>query len=77
MRAADRLAHMYIIGKTGGGKSTLLETLVRQDMETGNGLAILDPHGDLVERLVHAVPDHRSADVIYFNAPDTSRPNRL
>jgi type IV secretory pathway TraG/TraD family ATPase VirD4 len=74
IREADRFAHMYILGKTGTGKSTLLETLVRQDIQTGNGLMLLDPHGDIVERLAATVPQHRTSDVIYFNVPDTSRP---
>jgi ABC-type phosphate/phosphonate transport system ATPase subunit len=49
IRQADRLSHVYIIGKTGVGKSTLLETLAHQDMSTGRGFALIDPHGDLVE----------------------------
>jgi len=72
IRRADRLAHMYIIGKTGSGKSTLLETLVRQDIEAGNGLLLMDPHGDLVERVVAAIPKERTADLIYLNVPDSS-----
>ena len=47
IKTPDRRAHMYVIGKTGTGKSTLLETLIRQDLENGEGLALLDPHGDL------------------------------
>src|SRR5262245_48037212 len=74
IRLADRRAHMYIVGKTGSGKSTLLETLVRQDVEAGHGLALLDPHGDLVERILAGIPPHRKDDVIYFNVPDVSRP---
>jgi energy-coupling factor transporter ATP-binding protein EcfA2 len=65
---------MYVIGKTGSGKSTLLETLARQDINAGRGLALLDPHGDLVERVVTAIPEERKKDVIYFNVPDSSRP---
>lgn len=71
---ADRLAHMYVIGKTGTGKSTLIETLARQDIAAGRGLALLDPHGDLVERVVAAIPEDRQRDVIYFNVPDATRP---
>ncbi|MBI3798033.1 MAG: type IV secretion system DNA-binding domain-containing protein [Deltaproteobacteria bacterium] len=74
IRRADRRAHMYLIGKTGTGKSTLLETLLRQDMAAGEGLALLDPHGDLVERIVVAVPEHRKNDVFYFNVPDRGQP---
>src|ERR1700741_3361102 len=50
MHPPDRLAHMYVIGKTGTGKSSMLEFLVRQDLANGNGLVLFDPHGDLVER---------------------------
>jgi type IV secretory pathway TraG/TraD family ATPase VirD4 len=74
IRQSDRQAHMYIIGKTGTGKSTLLSTLIRQDLETGRGLALLDPHGDLVEQVVAAVPKHRKGDCIYFNVPDDAHP---
>src|SRR5206468_10547205 len=70
IKRADRRAHMYIIGKTGTGKSTLLETLIRQDIENGEGLALLDTHGDLVEKVLSAVPEKRKGDLIYFNVPD-------
>jgi hypothetical protein len=65
---------MYIVGKTGTGKSTLLETLIRQDLQTDQGLALLDPHGDLVERVLAIVPEERKGDCIYFNVPDVSNP---
>src|SRR5215813_1590688 len=70
IKRADRRAHMYVIGKTGTGKSTLLETLIRQDIENGEGLALLDPHGDLIEKVLRAAPGKRKADLIYFNVPD-------
>jgi type IV secretory pathway TraG/TraD family ATPase VirD4 len=70
----DRRAHMYVIGKTGTGKSTLLETLIRQDMASGQGLALLDPHGDLVEKVLAQLPEQRKDDVIYFNVPDHTQP---
>jgi type IV secretory pathway TraG/TraD family ATPase VirD4 len=73
IRQADRRAHMYIIGKTGTGKSTLLETMMRQDIKAGEGFALLDPHGDLVERVLLAVPLHRQGDLIYFNVPDRAQ----
>src|SRR5215813_849070 len=76
IKRADRRAHMYIIGKTGTGKSTLLETLIRQDIESGEGLALLDPHGDLIEKAVMGVPDKRKGDLIYFNVPDRGNPLR-
>src|SRR5262245_44998096 len=74
IKRADRRAHMYVIGKTGTGKSTLLETLIRQDLENGEGLALLDPHGDLVEKVLKAVPEQRKHDLIYFNVPDGNNP---
>jgi len=70
----DRLFHMHIIGKTGTGKSTLLETLIRQDIVAGDGLALIDPHGDLVERIADSIPDFRRRDVVYLNAPDAAQP---
>lgn len=72
IRQADRLHHMYVIGKTGTGKSTLLETLMREDLRLGNGFALLDPHGDLAERVREAVPEERREDLIYFDAADMS-----
>ena len=74
IKQRDRLAHMYIIGKTGTGKSTLLETLIHQDIWNGNGLCLIDPHGDLVERIYENIPWYRKADVIYFNVPDLTQP---
>lgn len=70
IKQADRLSHIYIIGKTGTGKSTLIETLIRQDIAAGRGCALLDPHGDLVERIAASIPAHRQADTVYFNVPD-------
>jgi hypothetical protein len=74
IKQADRLSHMYVIGKTGTGKSTLLETLAIQDIAHGRGMILIDPHGDLAERVVRAVPAHRRQDLIYFNVPDPSQP---
>jgi hypothetical protein len=72
IKQADRLGHIYIVGKTGTGKSTLLETLMRMDLCAGNGFALLDPHGDLVEEVRAAVPAERRDDLVYFNVPDAS-----
>lgn len=74
IRRRDRRSHMYVIGKTGTGKSTLLEWLIGQDIRNGEGLALLDPHGDLAERVVNSFPEARRGDLIYFNVPDRSRP---
>jgi hypothetical protein len=70
----DRRAHMYVIGKTGTGKSSLLEAMVRQDILAGNGVALFDPHGDLVDRLNAWIPEERRKDVIYLNVPDPEQP---
>lgn len=70
----DRSNHMYVIGKTGTGKSTLLENLVIQDLKKGKGLALIDPHGDMVERILNFVPNYRVNDVIYFNPADVNYP---
>lgn len=70
IRKRDRLSHLYTIGRTGTGKSTLLKTLILQDLEAGEGLALFDPHGDLVEEVVKLVPAARQQDVLYLNVPD-------
>jgi hypothetical protein len=74
IKRKDRRAHTYILGKTGTGKSTLLETLIKQDLLNGHGLALLDPHGDLVEKVLSEVPAARRADLIYFDATDAEHP---
>lgn len=70
IRQSDRLMHTYMIGKTGVGKSTLIETMIMQDIRAGRGCSLLDPHGDLVEKVVKAIPENRKDDLIYFNIPD-------
>ena len=74
IKREDRFAHVYVIGKTGTGKSTLLETLIRQDIEQGSGVAVIDPHGDLCEELLNFIPETRVQDTIYFNAADRTSP---
>jgi hypothetical protein len=71
IKDADRLSHVYVIGKTGVGKTTLLETLIRGDIERGAGCALIDPHGDLVERVEPWVRENRKDSLVYFNVPDT------
>lgn len=71
---ADRLSHMYIIGKTGVGKSTLLEILLRQDIVAGRGFALIDPHGDLAERVWAWTPNALKDRITYLNAPDPTQP---
>jgi type IV secretory pathway TraG/TraD family ATPase VirD4 len=70
----DRFSHVYIIGKTGTGKSTLLETMALQDLEFGNGFALIDPHGDLVARIAARIPESQRNRVIYLNATDPTQP---
>lgn len=74
IKTDDRRRHMYVIGKTGMGKSTLLENMVIQDIRAGRGLAVVDPHGDLVEKVVKYVPSYRVNDVVYFNPADVDYP---
>ena len=74
IKTDDRRKHMYIIGKTGMGKSTLLENMVIQDIQRGHGVAYVDPHGDTVETLLNFIPSHRINDVVYFNPSDIDYP---
>jgi hypothetical protein len=74
IKQPDRLSHVYMIGKTGVGKSTLIETLARQDLSAGRGFALIDPHGDLVENIAANIPPDQAGRVIYLNAPDPSQP---
>lgn len=70
----ERRQGLYVIGKTGMGKSTLLESLIRQDMQAGVGLCVLDPHGDLVEGLLSQIPPARERDVVLLDLADTKYP---
>ncbi len=74
IKTDDRRRHMYIIGKTGMGKTNLLENLVIQDIQNGHGVAYIDPHGDTSEKLIKAIPANRINDVIYFNPADQDFP---
>lgn len=74
IRQADRLLHTYIIGKTGVGKSTLLEALAVQDLAAGCGFAVIDPHGDLVERIWAKASEAQRERITYLNAPDPTQP---
>jgi hypothetical protein len=70
----DRQRHMYIIGRTGTGKTTLLKSMILQDILAGKGIAFIDPHGDAAEELLDLIPPNRAEDVIYFDPGDTDRP---
>ncbi len=74
IKSKDRLKHVYVIGKTGMGKSTLLENMAIQDIQNGNGIAFLDPHGGTAEKLLDYVPENRIKDVVYFAPFDLDYP---
>jgi len=74
IKAEDRTRHVYVIGKTGMGKSTLLENLAAQDLQNDEGMGFIDPHGGSAELLLDYVPEHRIKDVIYFAPFDTDYP---
>ena len=74
IKSKDRDRHMYVIGKTGMGKSTLLENMAIQDIRNGEGLAFIDPHGGTVERLLDYIPEDRIKDVVYFAPFDMEHP---
>ncbi|MCH7759372.1 type IV secretion system DNA-binding domain-containing protein [Patescibacteria group bacterium] len=77
IKEADRRRHIYIIGKTGVGKSVLIANLAIQDIMSGRGICVIDPHGDLVETILEHVPKERAEDVIYFDPSDIERPMGL
>lgn len=74
IRLDDRRRHVYVIGKTGMGKSTLLENMIRADIEAGKGVGVIDPHGDLAEAVLRFIPKHRTNDVIVFDPSDRGFP---
>src|SRR3989344_39783 len=74
IKAKDRLKHVYVIGKTGMGKSPLLENMAIQDIQSGNGIAFIDPHGGTAEKLLEYVPEERIKDVLYFAPFDIDHP---
>ncbi len=74
IKAKDRARHMYVIGKTGMGKSTLLENMAIQDIRNGEGMAFIDPHGSAVEKLLDFIPADRVKDVVYFAPFDLEHP---
>ncbi len=74
IKTDDRRRHMYMIGKTGMGKTTLLENMVLADVYAGHGVGIVDPHGDFAEKIVNFIPSWRANDVVYFNPADADYP---
>lgn len=74
IKLADRRYHMYAIGKTGTGKSTLLRNMIIDDINKGRGVCVVDPHGDLIQHILNYIPDDRVEDVVYFNPADREHP---
>ncbi len=74
IKADDRRRHMYIIGKTGMGKTTMMENMVIQDIRNGHGVCFIDPHGDSVAKILDYIPSSRVNDVVYFNPADIEHP---
>lgn len=74
IKTDDRRRHMYVIGKTGMGKTNLLENMAIQDIQNGHGVCFIDPHGDTAEKIIRAIPASRINDVIYFNPADQQFP---
>jgi len=74
IKSDDRRRHMYVVGKTGMGKSEMLKNMATQDIFNGKGLAVVDPHGELVEDLLNVIPPNRVNDVVYFNPSDADFP---
>lgn len=74
IKTDDRRRHVYVIGKTGMGKTTLLEQFVTQDIADGHGLCYIDPHGDTAEKILQMIPPERVKDVVYFNPADQNFP---
>ncbi|MEI6597092.1 MAG: type IV secretion system DNA-binding domain-containing protein [bacterium] len=74
IKTDDRRRHMYLVGKTGMGKSTILENMIVDDIRSGKGVMVVDPHGDLAEKIIDYIPSGRVNDVIYFNPADIDYP---
>lgn len=77
MSDSDRRRHLYMMGKTGSGKSYLMRYMINQDIQQGKGVCVIDPHGDLVDAVMGSIPKERIDDVIYFNPSDLERPMGL
>src|SRR5687767_13195752 len=71
---ADRRQHVYVVGKTGTGKTTLLRNLIIQDIVQGKGVGLVDPHGDLAHDLLDHIPPWRADDLVYFDPADRDHP---
>ena len=74
IRRSDRRRHLYTIGKSGSGKSKLLELLINEDLKNGEGVAVIDPHGDLIDNIMRYIPKHRIQDVVLLDPADIDFP---
>lgn len=74
IKTDDRRRHFYVIGKTGSGKSTMLENMIYQDIMAGRGVGLVDPHGELAEKVINFIPANRINETIYFNPADFDFP---
>lgn len=74
IKTDDRRRHFYVIGKSGMGKSEMLASMIIQDIQNGNGVCVIDPHGELAERVIKYIPEHRAKDTVYFDPSDLSFP---
>ncbi|MBI1838972.1 MAG: type IV secretion system DNA-binding domain-containing protein, partial [Candidatus Colwellbacteria bacterium] len=74
IKSDDRRRHLYLIGKTGSGKTTMMENMVIEDILAGRGVGLVDPHGDFAEKILNFIPEERIDDVIYFNPADMNYP---
>lgn len=74
LTADERRRHVYILGATGTGKSTMLLSMIEQDIKNNKGLSVIDPHGDLIDQIISVIPKERIPDVVYFNPDDIGYP---
>lgn len=74
IKTDDRRRHMYFVGKSGTGKTTMMENMIIQDINNGKGVGVIDPHGELVNRILYFIPEKRIKDVVYFNPGDIEWP---
>ena len=74
IKTDDRRRHIYVVGKTGMGKTELLKNMVIQDIKNGNGVGFVDPHGEASEEILKFIPEDRIKDVVYFNPSDIDTP---
>ncbi len=77
MKQQDRRRHAYVIGKSGSGKTEFIKSMIKQDIEEGRGVCLIDPHGDFAVECLELVPKHRAEDVIFFDPSDFERPMGL